>query len=217
VPASIAKPKPLRSDARRNRERLVASARELFASHGVDVPVEEVTHHAGLGMGTLYRHFRTKEELIDAVLEDAFGEIVQMVERAAAEEDAWTGFTAFLEGALSLHAQNRGVRDILATREHGAGRAEAMRARIRPLLRALVERAHAQRTLRADFTAEDLPMLFWTAGRVIETTAGVAPNYWRRYLALLLDGLRAPAATPLPVPSLTRPQLARIARSAAHA
>jgi len=216
VPASITKPKTLRSDARRNRERLVASARELFASHGVDVPVEEVTHRAGLGMGTLYRHFPTKEELIDAVLEDAFGEIVQMVERAAAEEDAWTGFTGFLEQALSLHAQNRGLKDILATRRHGT-RAEAMRARIRPLLRSLIGRAHEQGTLRADFTAQDLPMLFWTAGRVIETTAGVAPNYWRRYLALFLDGLRAPAATALPVPSLTRPQLARIARSAAHA
>ena len=201
--------KELRSDARRNRERLIASARELFSSHGVEVPVEEVTHHAGLGMGTLYRHFPTKEELIDAVLEDAFVGIVTLAERAAAEQDAWTGFTGFLEGALSLHAKNRGLRDILAMREHRARRAEAMRARIRPLLSCVIERAHEQGTLRPDFTADDLPMIFWTAGRVIETTSAIVPDYWRRYLALILDGLRASASTPLPVPPLTRAQLAR--------
>src|SRR2546423_14222439 len=160
-------------------------------------------------MGTLYRHFATKEELIDAVLEEAFAEILRLAEHAAAEADAWVGFTGFLEGALSLHARNRGVRDILATREHGAHRAHAMRARIRPLLRRLVERARAEGALRSDFTAEDLPLLFWTSGSVIETTAAIAPDYWRRYLSLMLDGLRASAATPLPVPPLTRTQIAR--------
>jgi len=203
------KTKELRSDARRNRDRLVASARELFATSGVDVPVEEITHHAGLGMGTLYRHFSTKEELLDAVLEDAFAEIVRLAERAAAEDDAWAGLTTFLEQALALHAENRGLKDVLAARQHGAPRAKAMRARIRPLLRHLIERAQEQGALRTDFTAEDLPMLFWTSGRVIETTAAVVPDYWRRYLGLVLDGLRADAATPLPAPPLTRAQLAR--------
>jgi AcrR family transcriptional regulator len=201
--------KPLRSDARRNREQLVASARELFATAGVDVSVEEITHHAGLGMGTLYRHFPTKDDLIDAVLEDAFAEIVRLAERAAAEEDAWTGFTGFLEHALALHAHNRGVKDALATRGHGAQR-EAMRRRVRPLVRAMVERAQEQGTLRADFSPEDLPLVFWTAGRVIETTGKVAPDYWRRYLAFLLDGLRASSATPQSTPPLTRRQLAGV-------
>ena len=203
------KTKELRSDARRNRDRLVASARELFATSGVDVPVEEITHHAGLGMGTLYRHFPTKEELLDAVLEDAFAEIVRLAERAAAEDDAWAGLTTFLEQALALHAENRGLKDVLAARQHGAPRAKAMRARIWPLLRRLIERAQEQGALRTDFTAEDLPMLFWTSGRVIETTAAVVPDYWRRYLGLVIDGLRADAATPLPAPPLTRAQLAR--------
>ena len=201
--------KPLRSDARRNRERLVASARELFATAGVDVSVEEITHHAGLGMGTLYRHFPTKDDLIDAVLEDAFAEIVRLAERAAADEDAWAGFTDFLERVLALHAHNRGVKDALATRGHGAQR-EAMRRRVRPLVRAMVERAQEQGTLRADFSPEDLPLVFWTAGRVIETTGKVAPDYWRRYLAFLLDGLRASSATPQSTPPLTRGQLARV-------
>lgn len=213
--ARVADVKKLRSDARRNRERLVASARELFAEAGVDVPVEEITQRAGLGMGTLYRHFATKEELVDAVLEDAFAELVGAAELAAVEEDAWAGFTAFLERALALHAANRGLKDVLATRGQGLTRAEAMRARIRPLLRRLIERAQEQGALRSDFTAEDLPLLFWTSGRVIETTAAIAPDYWRRYLGLVLDGLRAEAATPLPRPALTEAQLARLARRGA--
>jgi AcrR family transcriptional regulator len=202
--------KTLRSDARRNRAALVASARELFGREGVDVPVEEITQHAGLGMGTLYRHFPTKDELIDAVLEDAFAEILRLAEEAVAEADAWAGFTGFLERALELHAQNRGVKDMLAWRQHGARHADALRRRIRPLLARLVERVQKQGALRADFTPEDLPLLFWSAGRVIETTAKVAPGAWRRYLGLMLDGLRAEAATPLPEPPLTRAQVTRI-------
>jgi len=85
--------KTLRSDARRNRELLVASARELFATAGVDVSVEEITRHAGLGMGTLYRHFPTKEELIDAVLEDAFAELVELAELAVSADVSTSGFT----------------------------------------------------------------------------------------------------------------------------
>ncbi len=210
--ASIAERKTLRSDARRNRERLVAGARELFAAKGVDVPVEEITRHAGLGMGTLYRHFPTKEELVDAVLENSFSEIVRAAEEAATSEDAWAGFTGFLERALAHHAANRGLKDILANRQHGAKRAEAMRARIRPLLRRMIERAQTQGTLRRDFAPEDLPLVFSTIDRVIEATADVAPDYWRRYLGFLLDGLRANSATPLPRQPLTRAQLARVTK-----
>ncbi|TMK72381.1 MAG: TetR/AcrR family transcriptional regulator [Actinobacteria bacterium] len=202
----------LRSDARRNRGRLVASARELFATHGVDVPVEEITQHAGVGMGTLYRHFSTKEELIDAVLEDAFSGLVDAAERAVEAEDAWAGFTSFLEYAIGLHATNHGLKDVIAERAHGAKRAQAMRARMRPLIRRMIERAQEQGTLRADFAPGDVPLIFWTSGRVIETTAGIAPNYWRRYLSLLLDGLRLGAATTLPEPTLTPAQLQRATR-----
>jgi len=202
----------LRSDARRNRERLVASARELFAREGVDVSVEEITRHASLGMGTLYRHFPTKEELVDAVLEDAFAELIELAEDAATAEDAWAGLASFLEEALARHAANRGLKDVVASSGHGRERAAAMRTRIQPLMRRLVERAHEQGTLRPDFAPEDLPLVFWTAGAVIERTAAVAPGHWRRYLGLLLDGLRAPAATPLPAPSLTRAQLDRVAK-----
>lgn len=199
--------KTLRSDARRNRERLVASARELFAAGGLDVPVEEITHHAGLGMGTLYRHFPTKDDLVGAVLEDAFAEIVRLAERAAATEDAWDGLTGFLHDALELHVQNRGVKDLMAAREHGGH--DVARTRIRRLLRSVVERAQEQGALRRDFAFEDLPPVFWSTARIVQATADVAPEYWRRYLSFLVDGLRADAATPAPAGPLTRAQLQR--------
>ncbi len=201
--------RPLRRDAQANRHRIVAAARAAFAAHGIEVPVEEIARRAGVGMGTLYRHFPAKEDLVDAVLEDAFAAFISAAERALAEDDAWAGFRGFLECVFALHVDNRGLKDMIATRAHGRARAESMRRRMRPLLRRLIERAQEQGALRADFTAEDMPLLFWTGGRVIEATATVAPDFWRRYLGLLLDGLRADAATALPHPPLTRAQLNR--------
>jgi AcrR family transcriptional regulator len=204
--------RPLRRDAQANRDRIVAAARAAFAADGIEVPVEEIARLAAVGMGTLYRHFPAKEDLIDAVLEDAFAASISAAEQALSEEDAWAGFQGFFERVFALHVENRGLKDMIATRAHGRARVEAMRTRIRPLLRRLIERAQEQGALRADFTAEDMPLVFWTGGCVIEATAAVAPKFWRRYLGLLLDGLRAEAATPLPHPPLTRAQLNRATR-----
>jgi AcrR family transcriptional regulator len=204
--------KTLRRDAKRNRERIVASARTLFAERGIEVSVEEITRRAGVGMGTLYRHFPAKEDLADAVLEEAFEAYLGLAQRALAEEDAWTGFTTFLEQALAVHAGNRGLMDVVAMSVHGRSRAQAVRERIRPLLRQLVERAQAQGALRSDVTAEDVPAVFWAVGRVIEATENVAPDHWRRHLGIVLDGLRARSATSLHGPPLTQAQLARTAK-----
>jgi AcrR family transcriptional regulator len=177
-----------RSDALRNRAKLVASARELFAKHGVDVSVEEITHHAGVGMGTLYRHFSTKDELIDAVLEDALKEIDRLTRAAAAADDAWQGLTMFIEGVLELRVQNRGIRDLIAAGNHGARHAE-MRKRIRPVVRGMIARAQEQGTLRSDFKLDDVAFVLQSVGRAIETGDG-GRNAWRRQLSFLIDGLR---------------------------
>jgi AcrR family transcriptional regulator len=211
MPPSATPGRALRRDAQRNREVIVAAARAAVAAEGVGVPVEEIARRAGIGMGTLYRHFAAKADLIDAVLEEAYEELLSAAEEALAVDDAWVGFRGFLERVFAMHAENRGLKDAIATQAGGRTRADAMRSRIRPLLRRMIERAQEQGTLRADFAPEDMPLIFWTGDRVIEATATVAPDYWRRYLGLLLDGLRAEAATPLPVPRLTRAQLARAA------
>jgi AcrR family transcriptional regulator len=177
-----------RSDARRNRAKLVAAARELFARSGVEVSVEEITQQAGVGMGTLYRHFPTKEELIDAVLEDALDEILRLAEAAGADEDAWRGLMSFLEGVLELRVQNRGIRDLIAAGNHGARHAE-MRRRIRPVIRRLIVRAQEQGALRGDFKLDDVAFVLQSVGRVIESDEG-GRNAWRRYFSFLIDGLK---------------------------
>jgi AcrR family transcriptional regulator len=192
----------------------VTSARTLFATAGLETSVEDVTRHAGVGMGTLYRHFATKEELIDAVLEDAFAEFLGAAESALEEPDPWTGFCMFFEHAVALQAENRGLKDVVATRAHGLTRAAAMRRQLRPLLVRLVERAQEQGSLRPDFAAQDVALLLWGTDGVIECGATVAPEIWRRYVGFMLDGLRSEAATPQAHAPLTRAQVDRATRSA---
>jgi len=211
--ASPAATESARSDARRNRERLVASARELFAVSGVDVPAREVARHAGVGVGTLYRHFPTRSDLVDAVLAESFEELIALAEASLAEQDAWRGFTRFVEEALVLHGRNRGLKDVVETHAHGDARAQEMRRKLRPLVAQLVERAQADGSLRKDFTPQDIALVFWSSDRVLELAGDVAPELWRRQLAFMLDGLRAGNATPIAAPPLTEQQLRRVGRS----
>jgi AcrR family transcriptional regulator len=199
----------LRRDARENRNRILAAARAAFAAEGVDVPVEAIADRAGVGMGTLYRRFPTKHDLVQAVIEESLDAFVVAAEEGLAEADPWTGFTGFVERVLELHVENRALREVLAGTEHGHAR-DAVRRRVRPLVRRLIERAHADGSLRPDFAPEDMPLVFMTAGRVLEAGRGVAPDLWRRYLGLLLDGLRAGGATPLPRGPLTQVQMNRL-------
>lgn len=203
-----------RPDVRRNRARLLEATPRLFAARGVDVSVREIASEAGVGIATLYRHFPTRDDLLDAVLEDAFDELVAAGEGALAQEDPWLGFTGLIEETLALCARNRGLKDAFATRR-GRQRAAAMRRRIRPVFAELVERAQAQGSLRADFSAQDVSLLLWGTDGVLELTREVAPDLWRRQLGFLLDGLRAPTATPLAHPPLSEPQLHRIEESGA--
>ena len=198
-----------RQDAKRNRVHIVAAARELFASAGADVPSRAIALRAGVGVGTIYRHFPSRADLVDAVLEEAFDELVEVAEAALTEPDSWAGFARFLDEALVMHAQNRALKDVLESEDRGRERARAMRRRIRPLTERLIARAQADGMLRPDFTPQDLALLFWGSDRVIELAADVAPELWRRQLGFMLDGLRTPDPHPLEHPPLTEAQLRR--------
>ena len=176
-----------RVDARRNHARLVAVARELLARDGLDVSVRAIAREAGVGVGTVYRHFPTRDDLIDAVLEDAFEEILDAAERALAAGDPWAGFTGFVEETLALTARNRVMKDVVENAERGRERAASMRTRLRPMTAELIRRAQDAGALRADFTPEDVSLVFWGTDRVID----LAPDSWRRHLGFVLDGLRA--------------------------
>lgn len=202
--------RPLRADAERNLGRIVEAAREAFAEVGIDAPMEEVARRAGVGMGTVYRRFPAKEDLIDAVFEEALGDLVAIATEALEEPDAWTGLRLYLERTMELNAANRGLKDILGSPEHGRDRLNAVRDRLRPLVGRLIETAQAQGSLRTDLAATDFQLVYMGTGRVMEVTKNVAPDAWRRLLGIILDGLRASAATPLPRPPLSHDEILKL-------
>ncbi len=201
---------PLRRDAQRNRDRILAATRAAFQERGLDVGVDEIARRAGVGMGTLYRHFPTKDALIDAIVDARFAELTAAAERALEAPDAWEGFEAFLVGAVELQASDRGFKDALAARGRDEPRVKAARRKLHRVLDRLVERGRAEGALRADLAAEDVSVLLWATARVVERTADVAPGQPLRFLAMHLDGLRPAAASePLPAPPRTARQLRR--------
>lgn len=184
-----------RRDAVRNRKLLVAAGQEVFAERGADATLEEIARRAGVGIGTLYRHFPAREALVEVIYEEHIGEVLAAAEQAAAADDPWAGLSEFLERALELQARNLPLRDVFLRHSVGEGRIAERRKRIRPVLKRLLTRARAQGTVRADFTLGDLFLVIWSFRPLFEATAGVAPNAWRRHLRILLDGMRAEAAT----------------------
>jgi AcrR family transcriptional regulator len=195
--------RPLRRDAQANRERILCAAREAFAEHGLEASVEEIASRAGVGMGTLYRRFPSKTALVDAIFEVYLAELLVVAEEALGEPDPWEGLCLFLERAVSLQAKNRGFAEICAIHRRDSGLLADARARVKPLLSRLIRQAQAAGGLRSDVVYEDISMLLWTSGRVVDSTRDVAPEFWRRHLTLTLDGLRATNASPLPQPPLT--------------
>ena len=192
--------RPLRRDAERNRRRILDAAAEVFAARGLGVTMDDIADHAGVGVGTVYRRFPSKELLIDALFEDRIGELVVMGQEALGEDDPWEALGRFLERGLALQAANRGLKEIVFGSDQGTALAKGARARVAPLTELLVRRAQANGALRSDVVASDVPLLQFIVSSVAELTAPHAPELWRRYLALVLDGLRTPDPHPLPQP-----------------
>ena len=195
--------RPLRRDARENRERILEAARGAFAELGIDASVEEIAYRANVGMGTLYRRFPTKDALIDAVFEAHLDRIAAAAEQALQATHSWEALLDYLAFVVGLQAADRGLSEIVGANlrtEQLLGRA---RKRLRPLVERLILRAQESGDLRSDVVYEDISVLLWTTGRVVDATRDVAPEFWQRYLALTVDGLRARSSSPLPQPPLT--------------
>jgi AcrR family transcriptional regulator len=195
-----------RRDAERNRAKLIEVGRSVLAELGPDAPLEEIARRAGVGIGTLYRHFATREALVDSIFAEHIGEVLAAGEEAAAAEDAWSGLVEFLEHVLELQARNLPLRAVFLRHVEGQPVAEH-RERMRPLLARIVAQGREQGSLRDDFTVGDLSLALWSFAPIFEATAEVAPNVWRRHLRILLDGMRPTAATPQQVRPLAGKQL----------
>ncbi|MBU9764124.1 TetR/AcrR family transcriptional regulator [Mycobacterium sp. TNTM28] len=183
-------PRALRKDAERNRQRVLAAARELFAEKGVEATLNDVAHHANVGVGTVYRRFATKEELLDAVFEDGIDQVVALAETALRNENSWDGFVWFVEHLCELTATDRGLREMVYSKAYGGRRVEHSRLRLAPPISELVKRAREDGYLRPEVQSTDMPILSFLAGVVSEWAGHVEPELWRRYVELLVDGLR---------------------------
>jgi AcrR family transcriptional regulator len=200
----------LRADAERNRRRILDAASELFAEKGLSVGLDEIARHAGVGVGTAYRRFATKDELIDALFEDRVAEIAALAEGALEADDPWEGLVGFLESAVELHIANRAVKELIFTQTAGAyERVAEARERIAPIVGELVTRAQASGDLRDDVEVTDVPLLQFLMSGAADLGGPAAADIWRRLLAIVVDGLRASSATPLPRPALTQEEFQR--------
>ena len=209
----MTEPVRLRADARRNRDKLVATARTVFAERGLDASLDEIATRAGVGSGTLYRHFPTRDDLVTAVFLERMAENVAAVERAQQSEDPWEGFAGFVRETCRAQAADRGMADLMAIGHRGRA-LRAMRTRAYDGFTALVDRAKAGGSLRADLTPEDLLLLLMATAGIVCRTGATAPAATDRFVALVLDGLRAEAATPAPPPISARTMLLRLRESA---
>ena|ERR1700712_739325 len=194
----------LRKDAALNRERLLAAAAELFAEQGLTVTLNDIAHHAGVGVGTAYRRFPNKEAVIDALFEQRL-QLVADVDREALEDpDAWNGLLTFLQRDLHMRHGDRGLNEIMNNPLLGDARVTQVRDQIAPLITALVDKAQQQGVVRPDLDQTDLIFMQLALSAIMEKTRGISPDLYRRYLTFFLDGIRvrADAPTPLPVPAL---------------
>ena len=198
--------RPLRKDAERNRQRILAAAAEVFAARGLDVTLDDIAAHAGVGVGTVYRRFTDKDELIDAVFERHLDQVAALVSDALEAPDAWEGLTTYLERSLRMQLEDRGFTAILYGRS--GRRLDLARERLPPLTEALVDRARSEGAVREDLERTDLVFIQLALAAVIEATRRANPELYRRYLAMFLDGLRPARQRPsmLPVAALTGEQ-----------
>jgi AcrR family transcriptional regulator len=197
--------RPLRRDAERNRQRILAAAAEVFTERGLDATLDEVARAAGVGVGTVYRRFPDKDSLVSELFRDRIDALVTVAEEACEAADPWRGLVDFLEYIASAMAGDQGLRQLMMFGTYDRDQVCYARDRMRPVMTRLVERAQASGDLRADFQATDVKMIAFMLASIAEYAAAVIPQVWRRYLAMLVDGLR-PArdgVTELPVPAPT--------------
>jgi AcrR family transcriptional regulator len=191
--------KPIRADARRNRERVLDAARECFARAGKEAQIDEVAATAGVGVGTVYRHFATKEALVQALAAEHFAIEVKVAETALDIDDPWEAFSTLIRTGAEAMAENRAICQIAAD-QPDVMRDAALGADAQfgffAMVQTLIDRAKAAGKLRADFELEDIPSVMCSLG-ALQIAQNDYAN-WRRLLEIMLDGLRAPAASELP-------------------
>jgi AcrR family transcriptional regulator len=186
--------KPLRADARRNREKVLAAARAVFAEQGVDAQMDDVAKRADVGVGTVYRHFPTKEALLNALTDELFAVIAVHTRTLLTLADPWEAFTRALWFGAEKTAGDRAFTEIMAAQQKWPARTCPGKEDLLVTVGELMERCKAAGVMRPDAIVEDIGLLMCGVGSASQMEHPV-PNAWRRHLAIVLDGLRAQAAS----------------------
>ncbi|AMM20620.1 hypothetical protein AX769_11310 [Frondihabitans sp. PAMC 28766] len=196
--------RPKRRDAAANADRLVQAAREVFAQRGLSATLEDIAQHAGVGVGTVYRNFASKREIVARLYDDTLRDVMAEVRPALQIDDPWLALVTFFEIAATHQAQDRGLCETLLGQNDLGGpagihpeAATALLAELTPLF----DRARGAGVLRDGVTATDVGPIFMMLEPLYRLGAGRS-ELWRRYLAVVLDGLRAEGRRALPVAGL---------------
>ncbi|GGR67044.1 TetR family transcriptional regulator [Micromonospora fulviviridis] len=195
--------RPLRADAARNRRLLLAAAADEFAERGLDVSVADIARRAGLGKGTLFRHFATKDDLLAAIVLDRIDALKTVGEQLLDAADPGAALLEFLTVAADQQRQ----RDLSFLQEAGELNADVTRAREQMFrsVHKLVDRAREHGAVRADITGADVILLMCAPNYVTSYVPDAPPGLWQRYLSIIFDGLRPEGAHPLPHPPPATP------------
>jgi AcrR family transcriptional regulator len=184
----------MRADARRNRERILAAAREVFSEHGSAAQIDEIARRAGVGVGTLYRHFPTKDALVGELVRIKLGDFAARA-RAKFEEDErpWESFAELLREQAEIAARDASQQRMIFAMTHEAlEQAAPTIAELIAANQALIDRAKAAGVVREDLVVEDIRTLMCGLGSIMAADAlGVMPYDWRRHLEFVLAGMRA--------------------------
>jgi AcrR family transcriptional regulator len=190
----------LRADARRNRAAVLAAARERFGKCGLECQMEDIARTAGVGVGTVYRHFPKKGDLIAALVSDRFDRLAERAKEALAEEDPWEAFCDLMRYSSEYQMRDRALSEFLSSHPQ-LGHHEAVRSGLADLTAELIASAQRAGGMRNDAVFEDVPTLICGLGAVTAGAAGNMPELnWERYVEIMLDGLRAPGFNELPPP-----------------
>jgi AcrR family transcriptional regulator len=197
----VAPARPQRRDAARNRQLLIASAREVFARRGIEASLDDVARHAGVGVGTAYRHFANKYELLTAIMTQSIEEFITAIESTLDIDDPWAALVAFFEAGLTVQTRDRGLREVLFG-VHDAQTMTQVQDRLMGPIDTLLRRAKKAGVVRKDLHTSDIGMIVPMICAIADIAGDTHPELWRRYLELCLDGLK-PGGTRFSVPALS--------------
>ena len=189
----------MRRDAERNRTRIVDAARRLIADRGLDISHDDIAREAEVGVGTVYRRFPALDTLFQEIFDGRVDEVVDLLAQAGQLADPWEGLCRFMVGNCELQSRHRGLQQFLLSRAGSLEYSHSARERITPGVIALVERARAAGRIRPNVHPSDVALIFTLTGVMIDASRTVDPELWRRYLAMLLEGIKlGPRSATLP-------------------